>query len=429
MTTDTLSLAGEVALNKLYIVRGDEKSKIDLTSMMIEVDVYEDIFSNTMSASVTVAENFNLIHNFPIVGEELIEMEFKTPSIDKKLSKMFFVYKIGRRIIDGNSKHVYLLNLISIEALNDMNTKISRAFTGVGSGIVEEIFKKYVKDEKELEVEASVNMLKFVSPYWSPFKCINYASSKTAGSDSFKSSDYLFFETNQKFKFKSLQSLFSKDHKTEYFYDKNEMRSMTPDGASTRDIDREYKTASEFDIIEATDYIDRLLNGVYSFKVHDIDIINKTLNKHIYNYEKDFKKTKHLSKEPMHSKNLVSSTENGRIEWKITNPYVHSEIKKDISAEVLSKRLPLLSQTEMFVIEIGVPGRLDIECGDVVKFNLRNYETKDEGDKTKSELDKYYSGNYLITSIQHRFTQTRHKMNIQMIKESFESEIKYEKEI
>jgi hypothetical protein len=429
MTTNSVSIAGELKLNKLYIVRGDEKAKIDITAMMLEIDLYEDIFSHTLSGSISLTENFNLIHDLPIIGEEIVEIEFLTPSVNKTFSKAFFLYKIGRRVMDGNSKNTYSLQIVSVEALIDLNTKISRAFTGMPGTIIEDIFKRYFKSDTKLEVDNTNNLVKFFSPYWSPFKCINYAASHAFDSDKFKTPSYLFYETNQKFKLKALHNLFNQKPVTEFFFDKNPARKLQDDGESTRNIDREYKTVENFEIIEAMDYIDRIMNGVYSFKVYDVNILNKTLGKHTYNYWDNFKETSHLGDSPQHSDNVYFDKENGRIEWAVTHPYMYDGIKKDYNAEIVSKRIPLLSQTEMFTVEITVPGRLGIEVGDVVLFHLMNYSTKKNEDKTKTDLDKYYSGKYLITSIEHRLTRTRHKMNISLMKESFANKVEFSKEI
>jgi hypothetical protein len=422
---DTISIAGEVVINKLYIVSGDEKVKVDLTGMMIEVDIYEDIFSHTLSGSITITENFNLIHSLPIIGEEVIEIEFKTPGIKKTFSKQFFLYKIGRKMIDANSKNLYLLNIISVEALKDLNTKISKAFTGMPHTIAEEIFNKYLKVDTKLDIKQAANNIKFISLYWSPFKCINFALSRAIGIDKFKTPTYLLYETNQGFKVRSLNDLFKEEPISEFFFDKKNMRNIMPDGESTRDIDREFKQIEKFDIIESMDYVDRLMNGVYSFKVFDINILTKTIKKQIYNYWDNFEDTNHLGEHPTHSKYVFFNDENCRIEWVVTNPYVYDNIKTDLKAEILSKRLPLLAQTEMITVEITVPGRLGIECGNTVNLNMKNYETKKTEDATVSDMDKYYSGKYLVTSIEHRLTQTRHKMSMQLVKDSFNSKVEF----
>jgi len=429
MSADSLSVAGEVLIDKLYLVPGNESTKIDISGLMIEVNIFEDIFANTLSGSITLTENFNLIHDLPIIGEELIEIEFRTPSINKIFSKTFFLYKIGRRLIDGNSKHAYLLNIISMEALKDLNTKLSKSYTGTPQNIVKDIFDKHLKGSTSLESSDAANLIKFVSPYWSPFKCINYAVSNAVGTDKFKTPSFLMYESNQKFKMRSLNEMFKTDPVTEFFYDKNSMRDKSKDGESTRNIDREFKQAEKFDIVEAMDYIDRLMNGVYSFKVFNVNILNKTINKHVYNYWDDFEKTNHLSDNPAHSEYVMFDDENCRIEWKASHPYAHNTVKLDLGPEILSKRIPLLAQTNMFAIEITVPGRLGIECGDTVNFNLQNYSSKKKEDLVKKDLDKYYSGKYLITSIMHKLTKTRHKMNIQLIKESFENPVEFKKEI
>lgn len=425
MSTNEITVAGEVVISKLNIIPSNEKSKVDITGLMMEMNIFEDIFSPTVSGHIILVEAFNLIHDLPIIGEEKLEVELYTPSMEK-ITKIFYIYKIPKKLDDRNSKHVYQLNFVSYESLIDLNTKISKAYTGTPDKIVKEICKKYLTNST-IDADVSVNPIKFISPYWSPFKAISYASSRAVLNDKFETPDFLFYESNKGYHFKSLSNLYQQNEKTEYFYDKNQLRLKDPSGGSTRDIEREYKTIESFKIINNADYIQKLLNGTYSFKVFGVNILNKTIKKNVYNYLEDFDKSKHLGKSMTHSDNLIIPDQNGRIEIHYTNPYVHNTFKKDISDQIISRRLPLLSQSELLTIEIVVPGRTDIKVGDLVKLNIGNLSTR----KTKFdfEQDKYKSGKYLISAIRHRFTQTRHKMIMNIIKDSFESDIAFGEEL
>lgn len=424
MSLEGISVAGEVILSKANLISGSG-SVHDITGLIVEIDITEDIFTPVMTGHIILVESFGLIHDLPIIGEEFLEVEMYTPTLEK-ISKRFKIYKIAKEANDRNIKNVLQLDFISVEALVDLNIKISKAFTGTASQITSEITKQYF-DKKTIDIEESSNVLKFVSPYWSPFKCINYSASKSFKKDSFKTPDFLFFESNKNFHFRSLSSLYKQKPFSEYFYDKHSLRQNSPDGLSTRDINREFKTISSLEVISSVDYMKSVLHGIYSFNVFSIDVTNKTIIKNNYSYTSDFKKTEHLGKSIPNSKNLLVNEENARIETKITNSYVHDNIKRDFSGEVLSKRVPLLGQAETICLEMLVPGRTDISVGKVITLNLKTISTKKTVEDIKK--DNYRSGNYLISKITHRFTQTRHIMTCRLIKDSYESDIVYEAEI
>ena len=50
--------------------------KIDLTPHFGELNLYESVFHNSMTANLTLVEAVNLPEKFPILGEELIIIDF-----------------------------------------------------------------------------------------------------------------------------------------------------------------------------------------------------------------------------------------------------------------------------------------------------------------------------------------------------------------
>lgn len=422
-----VKFAGEIVLKSLYLVNAEGKRKTDIMYLMTEMDIYEDIFSNTLSASITMVENFNMITGYPIVGEEVVEVEFYSealPEASRTFKKTFFVYKVSNRVTTNDKKNVYVLQLVSQELLIDTNTKISRAFSGYSNDIVQTIYDANFKEFGTPLVigDTSSNYVKFVSNYWSPLKSINYASSRATAKDAFKTPTFLFFETGKSFKFTSLNALYSKPATMEYFYDADPKRIRAANGETTKDVAREFQTAESMDIEYTVDFLDRMMTGVYGHRMFEFDILKKSFNYNSYSYYNDFGKTNHLEKYPMCSFALANNASIGR---NVTMPFVHNQFKLDQSSDIIMKRLSLLAQTEMYKVDLVVPGRPDLEVGDVVQFNMLDYASADpsEAGKGIDKRDKYYSGNYLVAAIMHRVTQTRHKMHLQLIKESFVNQI------
>ena len=422
-----VSFAGEIVLDNVSILNADGLRKVDITFLFMELNLYEDIFSNSLSGSVTLVENFNLISGFPIIGEEVLEVEFHTnalPDGKNRFKKTFHIYKVSNRVAANDKKNVYILHLMSQEVLIDTNTKISKAYSGYGENIVTDIFNEHFKAfETPLFVsEASSNYVKFVANYWSPFKSINYACSRSASKDSFKTPSFLFFENSRGFNFTSLSNIYAKEPVTAYFYDTNQKRIRNQDGESVRDVEREYQTAESMEIEYTVDFLERMMHGVYGNKMYEFDILNKTFNYSSYGYFDNFNDTTHLEKNPMCT---FAFANNARISSNVSMPFVHDMFKTDSSSDIKLKRIPLLAQSEMYKVNLSVPGRTDVGAGDVVIFNMMDNSSVGTADEAKSAdmTDKYYSGRYMVGAIMHRITQTRHKMQLQLVRESFVNKI------
>lgn len=431
--SEGIQFAGEVRLSTCNLISAAGGSKgVNITPMVYEINVYEDLFSNVISGAVVLVDCLNLVLGLPIIGEEILELEFKTPTFDQTFKKSLFVYKMSNRIVGGDKKNAYVLHFTSIETVNDLNTRINRAYSGFTHEIVESIYTEYIKSDsstKKIHIEESSNKIKYVSNWWSPFKNINYLASKSIDATSFSTPNYLFFEGRKSFYFMSLNKLFDYEPKGSYIYDMQGKRDKPSQdsGESTRDIHREYFSAYEMYIDESFDYIARMMSGSYSNKVIQPNIMNKTIGSHVYNYWYDFDKTKHMGNKQICSPNVTFDDDGVIISTKMIYPEAHNGLR-DIGAEIAAKRLPLLSHTDLYKIKITVPGRTDLEVGDIVNFKMGDYGKIDASDASSGDkyVDKYYGGKYLITGILHQVTQREHQMTLSLSKDAIESKDGFE---
>lgn len=420
------SEAGEVILKHIFLHDAKRRMKYNLFGTFLELDIYEDLFSPCLSGTITIVESFNLISSIPILGDEMLEVEYYTPYIGETVTvkKLFFITKVDQRDHGGDKKNIYVLHFISKEGIVDITSKISKAYEGNASDIVRSIYNTELNIGEAVEIDDSDNKIKFVSPYWSPFKCINFAASRCLFPNSrIIVPNYLFYQTTKKFKLKSLSNLFVQNTISDYYFDKNPARTHLVDGTSTRDIAREYQTIKELYFQQSQNYIENTINGATGHKVFGVDILRKQFNTKTYQVDQDFNKTTHLEQFSPYSPELVV-TPDGLIERKTVSNQVFNGIY-DISDEILAKRISLLGQLETIKLDVYVPGRADIEVGMLVNFIMNQFRETDDSEKTSADTsDPYYSGKYLITAIQHRITQTRHFMMMQIVKDSVKSEFK-----
>ncbi len=424
MSTEVLQFAGELVLDSVIIYSADNSKSLDISLLFSEINIYEDIFSPAMNGSILIAEGYNLISTFPIIGQEIIEIGYHTPTFDSKFFKRFAVTTIEALTIPNANVKNYLLKFVSVEAMIDMTLKISKSYDETPSESAKQIFKKYLPNT-ELVVSKSTNNIKFIAPLTSPFTTLSMLASKAIDISDYGAPNFLFFENNQKFNFVSLSDLYSQSPIMKYKWSYEPMRAVNNSGESTRDIQAEYENVKQIPEFERLfNTIEKTLHGALGSTVNEVDLIRKTILKRTYGYVTDFSRTKHLNTYPTNDLNLLTNN-TSLVNTVITHPYAHDNKSQDKDAFIVSKRPNLLSETEFIKINLVVRGRSDIKVGDVVYFELGDFRSTDQKDLTADGKDPLYTGNYLVGAIMHRITQREHEMQLQIFNDSFSKQINY----
>lgn len=418
--TPGIQQAGDVEIKSLFLIDDRKKIKYNLLAYIVDLTIYEDLFSPVLSGYCALVESQNLISLLPIVGGEMLYIELATPGLST-IRLQTQITKIGIRE-HQDKKNAYTLDFISYEGYVDAQKRISKAYFGNTSDIVNKVYETEFKN-KLIDIDQADNLIKFVSPYWSPMRIINHATARAVyPNNRMVTPNYLFYQTIQGHKLKSLTTLLTAPIKTELFFDKHPARKHLIDGTSVRDIDREYKTIKELTFVASQDFLKNSLNGAFNHRVFGVDLLTKKFSLNTYSYTNEFEKSKHTDRNPLNV--LPISKESGLLSIYHTYSNLFNGVK-DISAEIVAKRISLLAQLETWKLDVIIHGKTDYEVGQTVFVWLNPFKSADETDKyTGDNYDKIYSGKYLITAIQHRFTNTKHQINMQLIKDSSFTEIK-----
>lgn len=420
--TEFIQYAGQVIIDSVTLYSADRKSKLDLSFLFNEINIFEDIYATNMHGSMTIVEGFNLPTFFPILGEEMLEFVCHTPTMDRQFKKTFAVVGVSDKFVKNNKTQIYVLNFVTIESLVDMNLRVYRVYSGTPSDSAAQIFKTYFPAAK-LRVEKSNNTLKIVSPSVSPFNLMNLFASKAYSSSN--EPNYLFYEDNQSYNFMSLSGLYSQTPRMTYRWSQSQMRIRDEGGESTRDVQAEYENVKDLTIDSLHNLIEKRMSSSMGHKVFEIDVVRKTINKRTYAYMDDFKSTSHLNPYPVHSSNLVS-TPNAVMETSIIHPAHHNNFPQDSDGDILTRRPAMLALDQFIKLDIVVHGRTDVKVGDIINFEMGTFSTNEEKDQMlEDRIDPYYSGRYMIAAIQHRFTLNRHEAIMQIVKDSFNSAINF----
>ena len=85
-TTNNSLLNREIQINHVLLI-SHIGEVVDLSAIMTQIEIYENIFSPFISGNILINDSTNLIKNLPIIGQEKLEIEFLSP-----------VFKYGLRV-------------------------------------------------------------------------------------------------------------------------------------------------------------------------------------------------------------------------------------------------------------------------------------------------------------------------------------------
>lgn len=405
--------------------------EFDIRQFVGEINIFEDIFKNSLYGNILLIDAANLASIIPIVGDEYITLRISTPSIDQKIYRAFKVYSMtDRTIIRDTNTQSYILHFCSPEMYIDLMTPLYATYRGNVTDVVQQIWNESVAVTRTGQSDVSKlimigetdNELHFTSPGWSALKCLNWLAAR-AIPRGLKAPNFLLYESNKNFYFASLEAIISQGKgDREYIYTPNNLTAPSGD-RYVKDIDAEYKKVEEFKVVETFNGFKNNLNGYYANRLVTFDISNKQFEYFDYDHVASFGEYKHLDNAPPFKSDTLREP-GSYITFYPKHHQLYTFAFRNVNdriEEILPRRYSTIHEFSNFKLEITVPGRCDIEVGAIVKFRFPDVRPRDGADKNQSGEDKYYSGYYLVTAIRHKITLQRHMMILELAKDSFHS--------
>jgi hypothetical protein len=441
-----LQKAGEVRIEQLKLINASDEV-IDLTEFVVELNIYEDIFKNYLNGNIVLTDSRNIIDKFNIHGEEFLNVKLRTPSFpdNQVIEKTFRVFKLtDRTIVRDNNTQNFVLHFISIEFFYDISLPLFTPFEGIVTDVAGKIFTDFLASTRKFNISESnenvtegnfgtdlivlnesSNKVKFVSPGWSPFKCINWLATKAIPKDGV-AKNFIFFESNKSFYLGTLENLFRNAHQEKNYLGRYLISaSNVREDKNSQNVNREMFLAKDVEMIESTDYIKNYTNGYLGNRLIYLDVFNKEYElidyDHVTNYDKQFH-TSGLGKEakPVFNNETFRNFATN-ISFYPKNPKLFNDYADNVSekmGEIHGNRLSSMLELTNIKMNMTIPGRTDAEVGRILYFEYPSMGGKSEEDTGSSAQDKLYSGYYLITAIHHKVNKFEHQMVMEVIKDS-----------
>lgn len=453
---------GDIAFEvvELQSVNGDV---VSLTNFIIELNIYEDIFSNSLQGVLLLTDAREVISGLPIVGDEILNIWVRTPGFDEgygqSIKKSFSVYSIKNRILNDDRGQVFALYFCSLEGMYDNVTQISKKFEGTTDEVAKEIWTKYfdkvnrgygsiASDEKTPLVIADTpheTKTAFVANMWSPFKTLNFVAKRSKGNKQ-KSPSFLFYETCRQFYLTSIDNLIKAqlDNNmifSEYFYlpkpivtsDVSPVEGFSP---TRPDLGAGFSTVQEIKFDEQIDILKGQDNGRFASVTIIYDIMAKDYINWNFDYGYSFPETVHMENYDVENGVAKFNADKDNMTYPVEvtrSPFnkvffrpIHRKVLSDEETLIdydpgnyLGARQSILEDISGLRMHITVPGRTDAEVGSLIYFRYPKVGQGAEKQDEDNLWDPFLSGIWMITAIHHKMTPIRHTMILEIAKDSF----------
>ena len=429
--------ASEASLYEELTIESNDRSKTaDLKLGTISIDYYEDLFSPTITAKMRVVntgdsiaaegekERQSIYNGLPLRGGERLSMKIldhgKTGLGEDKTGLDFtdpdrnLIVSSITEVISESQRESFMLNLVSREAISNETTRVFKKYSAKISTSVETILKDVLATETDrYEVDDTSNDYQFIGNLRKPFTILVWLASKSVLD---KSGDttagFLFYQTQDGFRFKSIDNLTKQESKATYTY--------TEINQSSTEVNNDFRILN-YSVDKNQNLIEKLRLGTYSsvrvtfdpynFKCKQAQFkfdesgIDKLGNKVVLpQISEDSEKT--LSDIP--SRVFSQVVDRGTFE-----PDVSTTENADptrYQAQTAMRYNILVTQ----LLSIIVPCNTDLRAGDIITCKFPKISREDS-----EVFDSETSGKYIIKELCHHFDPDRSFTSMKLVRDSF----------
>jgi hypothetical protein len=422
-----ITKAGDYKIKKMVLRSGLNEDYVDIRALYTTFEVFEDMFSPYMTAKIYMVDSLNLPEKLPIRGQETLELEFVTdfPNMET-VKKTFKVYKIDRQKIDPNGRgQEYVLHLISEGGYFNYTERCGYSVKGKVSDMVKAVFKKHFPEylwKDTLEIQPTADNFSYVLPQsYSPFKAITWLARRAVSGIKTDYSPYFFYESMDGYRFQSLSKIIElgEQFKDKYYFIKSNVNRNpeTNEGSGVR-VGGVSKLPSMYHRIQTLqeemrfDMVENIGSGVVASRMSVHDIMRKERRDYTFKEADIFKDMKKIGKNPHFIE--ANNKESNEFFEKSNSAYFFvpyapfTVYTKDNKIEDNSRVEEYFLQRKYLVntmltqkISIEIYGDSSKRVGQLMDIFVPKIAA--DGHLQNEPQDKNLSGDYMITSICHKF--------------------------
>ena len=412
------------SISKAEVVSNVDAGKnASLVNGIIRLTYHESILQDSVKAYIVYSDVGNavdgksVLEGLPLVGTEDFKLEMEDNN-DQKL-KLKMIVNTVVPLFEDSQKNVVSLELVSEEYIrNEMGESRcrNRYMDSKIEEHVERIFKDRLKTKKKLDIEETHNKYNFIGGNRKPFYMLNLISKQgiPKGGDG-NSAGFLFFETADGYRFKSIEGLFKQKKKKSYVF------NNSPDGI--KGIPAGYDGKLLDHQSDSTINIQSKMSmGAYKTKIVLFDTYNceyfvkeqtaeqvkkkvELAGKDLPKFNKKFDSAKHDF-----TRTTLYVVDSGSLPGGDTKQQIENNTEDNFKAiSTLNQSIRRYNQLFSGMMEVTIAGDFSLHAGDVIFVDIFSVDAE------KSDtVNKESGGLYIIADLCHYVSNdgTYTKMNL-----------------
>jgi hypothetical protein len=397
---------------------------VDLTYMMVELNIFEDIFATSVSGELYIADGQDIIYKFGLIGNETLLIEIDRPGLDSPIKRGFKIYSISDKKMDSTDLLNYKIKFCSTETVLSPTIKISKSYKGMRiSQMVRDIAENYLKiTDDRIFIEKTEGVFDIIIPYMDPMQAINWLATRAYSANK---SAFLFYQNREGYNFVSYETL--KKRAVYGKYTKALKYPIIPGDPSARDnyvknqfIFNFLYGEKEFDVLKGIRY------GAYADKVFKFDLASRSFD------TKNFNAMVSKERYGILNKALLVDESTNEIEKTLYDSYEScvkylivndtDTTKNPMSPQFwISPTISKLAQLTNFKMIGVLPGDVMLKCGSIIDVELPVMAP--QRNETERDLNKRLSAKYMLSAVTHTFSGATYKTTVEMIFDSWGEEV------
>jgi hypothetical protein len=380
----------------------------EITTGVLECHIWQDISTPSWSCTIAISDTSNMISSIPMKQGSKITIMLQSDTVKSLATTVryeFVLYSITGRDIQKSKHQAYVIHGITESYIKNQGVRIQKSFNGTSSSIVQQVVSEL---GGSVQTSGSSENLSLIVPNMTPFAAANWLAKFAVYQNS---ADFFFFMSKlngPEYMFKSFEDMYSSSSGITL---KQGLASMRDGGSNLVESDAFNMLHYQ---IEHYDAISNLGAGYYANETVMFDWRKQKWYTKKFKFGDDNGQDKSMS--------AVSGVFNS-IKEKSFQSYIavndkiydgdHANKRSVVEKYSCSRRSSVMKmeQDRIFIQVAGQAKYGEMLLGKTVEVNLQSHE-----DVSGENLDKYYSGKYLVVAIEHLVAGKEYYVNLELVK-------------
>jgi hypothetical protein len=390
---------GDVVLKRLQLYPSNKAGEgLDIQDIVHEFEIYMSMDNQTMQAKIWITDDVNILQNFPIVGEEELEIHIQTDD-DFPLLKFDFLVE---KIIDSHTNergdiNRYCLVCVTKDYLKNSFSLFTRRYRDLTykDALSICLYTDLGTSRPLVTVEETKGFFDYMVNRVRPFQVIDIIRERATSATN-KSSLFFFYEDNLGYHFTTMEKKIE-DNKGQaenykFFYDQAQQHQL-------QTVD--WYSILEFRQLGHGDSIDKVRAGGMRNVNREFDIHNGAF---VQSWEYNNPQDGLAFKKPDKPHDYNSAQYNTYVTEK---PAVDRLSVKDGSRKTMlhNENQPMMTpykwNLDQHVLRLRINGNTKIDLGYVIQVVIPQMI----GSTGTKEEHKLLTGNYVVKSIKHSISR------------------------